>query len=70
MRRTTVRYDVERLVNLSRPEDDASWFRESIADARTITAARADLAEAKREFKPWKPTLRIVRVTTTREVVR
>lgn len=68
MRRTTVRYDVERLSR-------CRWSYDIIVNKRSKRAAAAAIAETRRfcaQVGTWLPRtdFRIVRVTTTREVVR
>lgn len=69
----SVRFHIERRVGTGpRPILDDVWTRESIAGARSISAARRNRAELRRESPSYfgRNDWRIVKVTTTREVVK
>lgn len=65
----SIRYFVERKFVKALLTKDDRWTRESIAGRKTIHAARRELAEFKSEGAPWQE-YRIVKVTTTRRVVK
>lgn len=66
----TVRYRIERLfVNDLRPGGEKSWVDESLVGAKTLAQAKDDVRRLRNQQGKWQK-YRIVRVTTTREVVR
>lgn len=68
----SVRFHLERRVGKGLTRDQDTWTRETIAGAKSITAARMDLRQFKREAPSYfgRTDWRIVKVTTTREVVK
>lgn len=68
MKTTHVRFHIERGYAYDQKGNVTQWSRETLAGAKTITGARLDLRQMRREapyFRSW----RIVRITTTAEVV-
>lgn len=65
----SVRYYVERLFVQALKSSDDRWTRESIAGSKTIVGARKELAEFEEHHAPWQK-YRIVKITTTKRVVR
>jgi hypothetical protein len=64
----TVRYEVQHFGRYI-GEIELTWQRESVAQKKTLRAARAELREFQKDSPPTDK-FRIVRVTTTREVVK
>lgn len=76
MKKSSVRFHVERRVGRGPSPSDDVWTRETLAGAKTITGARRDRSALGREspgwyFKrgAWRIVWRIVKITTTTEVV-
>jgi hypothetical protein len=65
----TIRYNIERLLVITLKKEDERWVRETFTGNKTIHAARKEMAEIKAEGAPWHQ-YRIVKVTTTRRVVK
>lgn len=67
----SVRFHVERLYFRGAARSDDVWSRETLAGAKTLSGAKRDRAEIRREGPSYftRDKFRIVKITTIREIV-